>query len=261
MTMFLKLAGLVILFTGLILVPETSAQERSDTGRHKPVAKITNADDLVFPAQNDSSPWTIEINGGMLGGDDIFRASHASGDTIDWVPGDSDDWVSNRIKVRLENSIGTGFQIQRRMGNWYSLRAGAYYSRMDLVADAPIVETAEVFPYDQADMWLFNIGAEVRLTILTESYPYVTGDLVFVDFAPQEHDFLSQSNLGGRVGFGFHHQFDPIWAINLEIGLSRSALTSIYFPTPEGADPEDIEYENEDHLTLFDAKFGIRLKI
>lgn len=261
MRMLLILTLPTWLMAGLLVADPALSQERSDTGRHKPEVILVDQDQPQPTESAGIGSWIFEVNGGLVGGGDLFDARHTTGDTISWVPEYQGDWVSHRIKVGLANSFGFGFQVQRRMGNWYSLRAGVTYSRMDLNAEAPVGEVAEVFLYDQADLLLLSAGAEVRLTILTESYPYVTGDIVYVDLAPDRSDFLSQSNIGGRVGFGYHHQFDPMWAFNVEIGLTRSALTSIYFPTPEEANPEDIEYDNEDHLSTFEAKFGIRLKI
>jgi len=256
-----KLFGFVTLVSGFISALPVLAQDRSDTGRHKPVVRVVDEEENKSQVIRDDKAWSFEINGGMVGGGDLFCAYNTAGDTIAWGHETSDNWVSQRIHVRVENSFGVGFQVQRRMGDWYSLRGGASYSQMDIVAEAPIVETAEVFSYDLVDVWMLSMGAEVRLTVLTESYPYLTGDLVFVDFSPRRHEFLSQSNAGGRLGLGYHHQFDSIWAFNVEIGLSRSPLTSIYFPTPEGVDPENIRYENENQLTLFEVKFGVRLKI
>ncbi len=253
---------LAILMVGLVCADTALAQQRSDTGRHKPVSAVVEAEpEFETISEADVGSWVFEVNGGLMGGGDLFNARHTSGDTIAWVPEGQGDWVSQRIRVGLENSFGMGLQVQRRMGKWYSLRAGVSYSRMDMNAEAPVGESAQVFLYDQADLLILSAGAEVRLTTLTESYPYVTGEVVYLDLAPDNSAFLSQSNLGGRVGFGYHHQFDPAWAFNLEIGLTRSALSSIYFPTPPTAEPENIEYENESHLSTFEAKFGIRLKI
>ena len=258
----LLILNVLVLFCSGILVNDSAlAQDRRDTGRHKPTPVVSDPENNDAVKNDDIGSWIFEINGGLVGAGDLFSARNTTGDTISWVPESEGDWTSHRIRVGVENSFGMGLQVQRRMGNWYSLRAGVTYARMDLTAEAPIGESAEVFPYDQADLWLVTAGAEVRLTVQTVSYPYVTGDLVYVDLAPDRSAFLSQSNLGGRLGFGYHHQFDPVWAFNVEIGLSRSALTSVYFPTPEDANPEDIEYENESHLSVFEAKFGIRVKI
>lgn len=252
----------LILLAVVLLVNPVEAQERSSTGRHKPALAVVEEEDEHLSADSDIGSWSIELNGGLIGGSDLFDARHSLEDsTIVWVPGAEEEWASQRIRVGLENSFAMGFQIQRRMGNWYSLRAGATYSRMDMSADAPMGESAEVFFYDQADVWLFNVGAEVRLTILTPSYPYLTMDLAYVDFSPIRSDFLSQGNLGGRLALGYHHQFDSVWAFNIETGISRTALSSIFFTAPEGTDSENIEYENETHLSLFEVKFGIRVKI
>lgn len=256
-----KPALLVFLLIGMLTLNSASAQERSKSGRHSPDTPYSENEENDKSGPVYDRSWFFEVNGGFMGGGDLFSARHTPGDTISWVPESDGDWVSHRIRVGLENSFGMGFQIQRRMGDWYSIRGGATYSQMDMVAEAPIGEIAEVFPYDQADVWLFNAGTEVRLTILTPSYPYMTLDLTFLNFSPHRSDFLSQSNFGGRLGMGYHHQFDSVWAFNAEIGYSRTSLSSIYFSVPSGVEPEEIQYDNENHLSLFEAKFGIRVKI
>lgn len=255
LTLSLMLLSLVGTFNPVL------AQERSSTGRHKPVTTEVKTEDAETFQNEDIGSWLVEFNAGLFGGGDLFSASNTAGDTISWVPEGQGDWVSHRIRVGLETSFGGGMLVQRRMGNWYSLRAGVSYSRLDLVAQAPVGESADNFPYDRADVWLLSAGGELRLTIQTPSYPYITGDVVYLDFSPDNSEFLSQSNVGGRLGLGYHHQFDPVWAFNVEIGVSRTVLTSVYLPTPDGANPEDIQYDNESHLSLFEAKFGIRINL
>ncbi len=251
----------VLLFTVVFGANPAIAQERSSSGRHKPASLKVQTEASEETKNEDIGSWSVEFSGGLLSGSDFFSAYHTTGDTLSWVPEEQGDWVSHRIRVGLKSSLCGGIQVQRRMGDWYSLRAGATFSRMELSAEAPVGEMGEVFTYDQADVWLLSAGGEIRLTIQTPSYPYLTGDIIFLDFSPDRSDFLSQSNLGGRLAIGYHHQFDPMWAINVEIGISRSVLAAIYLPTPEDAEPENIEVDNESHLSLFEAKFGIRLKI
>ncbi len=183
------------------------AQSRGNTGRHKASTGKPSPDKVTEPENDPSGRWMIEVNGGLFGGGDLFSATHTTGDTIAWDHGNTRDLVSHRIRVGLKNSFGGGVQIQRRMNNWYSLRAGLSYSKMDLMAEAPVGESAEVFKYDQADVLLLNFGGEIRLTNTNISYPYFTLDVVYLDFSPVQSEFLSQSNMGGRLGLGYHYQF------------------------------------------------------
>ncbi len=238
------------------------AQSRTDTGRHKaPVQVVSDKGDQTLQSTPTGPRWLFKVDGGMLGGADLFRASNSSGEPVAWIPDSDEPWLSHRIKVRMESSFVLGLQIQRQMGDWYSLRAGFSYSETDIVAEAPIEEVAEVFPYDTAEIWMFSLGTEVRLTQTTASYPYFSADLLVVGFSPENSGFLAQTNFGGKLGLGYHHQFDPVWSFNFEAGISRSAFSSAAMPTPVDVEPGDLEYENENHLMLFEAKFAIGVKI
>ena len=225
------------------------AAEVPDTGRKK------------IPTSKKVEKWTIQLNGGLLKGGDLFRASNSTGEPVAWVPEGQGDWLSHRIKVHFESSFALGLQLQRRLGEQFSLRAGFSYSDTKIVAEAPVEEWAQVFPYDTADIWLFSLGTEVRLTHGTLSYPYAAFDVLMVGLSPQRSGFLSQTNLGGRLALGYHHQFDPMWFFGVEAGLSRSAMNSGEIFPLEDIAPADLQYDTENHLTMFEVKFSFGLKI
>ncbi len=262
MSLSILMMAIGIFLFGTLGADNSPAQDKADTGRHKaPPRDVVDTGRQSYWKKEETSRWEIQINGGLFKGGDLFRAGNNAEEPVAWVPVDQGDWLSTRIKVSLESSFAAGLQIQRRMGDWYCLRAGLSYSDVEMVAEAPIDQGAEIFPFDTAGIWLFSLGTEVRLTSKTPSYPYLAGDLMVVGFSPERSGFLAQTNLGARVALGFHHQFDPIWSFSLEGGLIRSAFGSAEFPLPEGVEPQNLEYENANHLIFFEAKFALGVRI
>ena len=259
---FLWMLALGIVFLFSTQANNCLAQDRADTGRHKTPPK-EEPDNSRKTAEVDprASRWEIQVNGGLLGGGDLFRASNSTGEPVAWVPEDQGDWLTHRIRVRMESSFILGMQVQRKMGELISLRGGFSYAEAEIVAEAPIEEVAEVYPYDNVDIYIFSLGAEIRLTKETLSYPYVGADLLVLGFSPQKSSFLSQTNFGGRLTLGYHHQFDPAWSFCFEAGVSRTAFSSGTFPIPEDIEPQNLVYESENHLQIFEAKFAIGVKI
>ncbi len=76
----MSLILLTFLLLGMLVSDSATAQDRSDTGRHKPVPVAVETDkkpETISEAGIGS--WIFEINGGLMGGGDLFNARHTSG--------------------------------------------------------------------------------------------------------------------------------------------------------------------------------------
>jgi hypothetical protein len=186
------------------------AQAQSDSGRHRP----SPPPPLAGVAGPDSSAWHVGLNLGFASGGDLFRVR--AGGTVPWDPEGGRSFGSAEFLVTLDEGFAYGATIQRDLGSWLKIDAGASFTRLPMTAAARVGETVRVYEYDDLSVAWFGLGLEARLT-RGRSHPFVTagGGLTIADGA--RADSYDQTVLAGRFGVGYQQTISTAMALRLEI--------------------------------------------
>ena len=243
-----------------------SAQDRSDTGRHKPKPPVETAGDSTAQlsessGDQDGGHWYVGASGGVQGGSDLFRLEVVDGVGLPWDPDTGGGFQSSRFTATLDRNVSMGFFLARDLGRTWSVRADFGYSRMDVAAEALIGQSGTVFLFDRMSVVNLGLGAEARLT-RSASYPYAQFSVLLSHLGPVRAKDLEQTNIGGRLGLGYVHSFERVWGLRFEGRLSATGFSvGDYVPQTTLPGEPDIKYETEDHLLFFEILIGIQARI
>lgn len=247
-----------------LLVPETSsAQSRSDTGRHKPAPPAVAEDDTSSTAKvRGADPvthrWHLGVSGGVQGGSDLFRVEVIDGPPVFWDPETGGGFQSPRFTASLDRNFSFGMFLALDLGSVWSVRADLGYSRMDVAAEALVGQFGAVFLFDKIDVLNLGLGMEARLA-KAASYPFANASILASYLAPLRADELEQNNLGGRLGLGYYHSFGEVWGLRAEARLSGTGFSvGDYVPQSILPNQPEVKYDPEDHLIFFEFLIGFQ---
>jgi hypothetical protein len=247
-----------------LLVPATSsAQSRSDTGRHQPAPPAVTEDDTSSTAKvRGSDPvthrWHLGATGGVQGGSNLFRVEVIDGPPVFWDPETGGGFQSPRFTASLDRNFSFGMFLARDLGSVWSVRADLGYSRMDVAAEALVGQYGAVFLFDRIDVLNLGLGMEARLA-KAASYPFVNASILVSYLAPLRADELQQTNLGGRLGLGYYHSFHEVWGLRAEARLSGTGFSvGDYVPQSILPNQPEVIYDPEDHLIFFEFLIGFQ---
>ena len=250
----------------VLSVKIASAQDRSDTGRHKPKPPVEANEDSTFLKPEDSRDprarhWYLGASGGIQGGSDLFRVQVVDGVGVPWEPVSGGGFQSARFTASLDRNASFGLFLARDLGSTWSVRADFGYSRMDVAAEALIGQTGAVFLFDRMSVITLGLGAEARLT-QSSSYPYAQVSFLVSHLGPVRAKELEQTNIGGRLGLGYLHSFEKVWGVRFEGRLSATGFSvGDYVPRTSSPGEPVIEYDTQDHLVFFEFLIGIQVKL
>lgn len=250
----------------LVLAGPAAAQDRSDTGRHKPVppkeARVdSTGQEPVVMRDPRARDWYIGASGGIQGGSDLFRVKVLDGTGVPWDPATGGGFYSSRFSTSLDRNFSFGLFLARDIGRIWSVRADFGYSRMDVAAEALLGQTGAVLLFDRMDVLTLGLGAEARLT-RAASYPYAQISILVSHLGPARADGLEQTNLGGRLGLGYLQSFQKVWGLRFEARISGTGFSvGDYVPQSELPGQPEIDYQTEDHLLFFEFLIGVQARI
>jgi len=259
-------AWVAVVLALVVAANVASAQDRSDTGRHKPPPPVKAVVDSVSveskqPDAPGTRHWYVGASGGIQGGSDLFRLEVLDGVGLPWDPDNGGGFQSSRFTATLDRNVSFGLFLARDLGSTWSVRADFGYSRMDVAAEALIGQSGAVFLFDRMDVLSLGLGAEARLT-RSSSYPYAQFSVLLSHLGPVRADDLEQTNLGGRLGLGYLHSFERVWGLRFEGRLSVTGFSvGDYVPTTSSPGEPEIDYDPEDHLVFFEFLIGIQATI
>ena len=123
----------------ILPVKMATAQDRSDTGRHKPKPPVeANEDSTSNQTEKSRDPggrhWYLGVSGGVQGGSDLFRVQVVDGVGVPWEPRTGGGFQSSRFTATLDRNVSFGLFLARDLGSTWSVRADFGYSRMDVAA-------------------------------------------------------------------------------------------------------------------------------
>jgi len=219
---------LVVILAGLWCVGAVSnptlAQDRSDTGRHRPEPKpeptVAETDETI----QRETPWFFGVGAGVLAGSDLFRAETVNGFPVPWDPETGGGFTSARFRAEMDGSAAMNLYLGRQLGSWLALRGDLAVSRMDVSAEAKIGQQGGVFRFDTFTVTSFTVGAEARL-VRRPSHPFLGMGLTIVHLGPSRADALAQTNLGAQLALGWLQRFNDRWSVRLEGRISRSGFS------------------------------------
>jgi len=247
-------------------VTMASAQDRSETGRHKPEPPVVEKEDPTSgkPEVSRGQPtrhWYFGAGGGVQGGSDLFRVRVLNGVGVPWDPDTGGGFQSSRFTASLDRNVSFGLFLGRDLSNTWSVRADFGYSRMDVAAEALIGQSGAVFLFDRMSVVNLGLGAEARLT-RASSYPYASVGVLVSRLGPARAKDLEQTNIGARLGLGYLHSFEKVWSLRFEARLSATGFSvGDYVPQSSLATQPIIEYTTENKLVFFEFMIGIQATI
>ncbi len=250
----------------LLSVNVASAQDRSDTGRHKPKPPVEAVHDSTSQVpeskrDQDGGHWYLGASGGVQGGSDLFRLEVVDGVGLPWDPGTGGGFQSSRFTTSLDRNVSMGLFLARDLSSIWSVRADFGYSRMDVAAEALIGQSGAVFLFDRISVLNLGLGAEARLT-RSASYPYAQFSVIMSHLSPVRAKGLEQTNIGGRLGLGYLHSFERVWGLRFEGRFSATGFSvGDYVPQTTLPGEPIIKYETEDHLLFFEFLIGVQARI
>lgn len=250
------LLGAILLLSGA----EAAAQDRSNTGRHKPqpVEPVTTAADTV-PAPPPAPGWFLGMTGGAAAGSDLFSVDVVNGTPTPWV---SDaPFVADQFNATLDGAAEFSIFAGRRMGDRVTLRGDLCWSDMAVSAEAKTGQVGDVYRYDSFGVLTMALGAEFRL-VRTASHPYLGASLAAVQLSPGHATGLDQTNLGGRISLGYQKVLDRQWSLRLEGRVTRTGFSvGDWKPTAAQPNQPEITVEGESDLTIWSLVLGIQLEL
>lgn len=248
----------------VLLAPVTSsAQSRSDTGRHKPAPAAVTEDDTSSTAKvRKSDPvvhrWHLGASGGVQGGSDLFRVEVINGPPVFWDPETGGGFQSPRFTASLDRNFSFGMFLARDLDSVWSVKVDMGYSRMDVAAEALVGQVGAVFLFDRFDVLNLGLGLEARLA-KAASYPFVNASILVSYLGPIRADDLEQTNLGGRLGLGYYHSFHEVWGLRAEARLSGTGFSvGDYVPQSILPNQPEVKYDPQDHLIFFEFLIGFQ---
>jgi len=184
---------------------DAGAQTSTVTGRHAPVS--------VDPGP---SRLRVTAGAGVLTSGDLFKVEVVSRNPQPWLSPAGSQFNSEEFIVTLdEDLLLSASLIYRLVGQWW-LRGDLSYAKLDATAEALVGQTVELHLYDQLDFLMAGLTVE-RPLVSTPSYPFLLAGLAWVDIKAENEAAFDQSDLGWRLGGGYHQQFATSWGLRLEI--------------------------------------------
>ncbi len=204
----------VLLAAGLLVVAGVAAgQERSPTGRHRPPPPPPAA---PTPSAGSPSAWSLWLGGGAAMGGDLMRVSTLDGLPAPWSADNGGGFRASRFLASLDPGAAVNLGLGRQLGERWSLRLDATWSRQDIVAEADLAQVGAVYPFDRCQVLGAELGLEARLTT-GASYPFGGFGLTVVRLSPDAAADLAQTNLGARLDAGWHQRLDRNLGLRLTL--------------------------------------------
>jgi hypothetical protein len=236
------------------------AQQR-DTGRHKPEPTPKQTETPAEPeavGEPGARRWRIAVAGGLQSGGDLFRVETRDGLSQTWQGIGGTTFNSPRYTATFDQDLSLAVQISRDMGERWSLRGELGYARMDVAAEALTGQIGVLYQYDRFSLFNVALGAEFRLTG-AESYPFCSLAALVSKLSPSTFGELGQTNVGGRLGLGYHQIVNSQVALRFEARVAATPISvDDYSPPTSPASEPDIDFEAQSSAQYFEVLVGVQ---
>jgi len=235
------------------------AQDRSDTGRTRPVApapkpkiEAPQATEPAFTAGGER--WIAGFGLGLMDGGDLFRVESADGSALAWGENGETEFTASRFTATIDPGAEVTAFVGHRLGDgrWW-LRGEVSRGASDVAAEALLGQGGEVFQYDRLTFLTGSLAAEARLTAYP-SHPYGSFGVAVCRMTADQATDLDQTGLGFQAALGYRQQLGRV-QVALETQLRRIAIDINDFrpSVATGAEPE-LVYAPADELWLFEIR-------
>ncbi|MBU2501019.1 porin family protein [bacterium] len=256
------LTTLLILAALGTLPDEGAAQSRSTTGRTLEPARAEEPEKAPEALDGrPSSPWSLQLTMGSVGGGDLFHARTVDDVVVPWLTVGGGSFQSSRFSTSIDRNFGLGFAVLRSVGSRTRLRFDVESASLDLAAEALLGQGGGVFRFDSLDVMSVGLGLQVALAS-SDVAPYAALGVALVDYSADRSRALDQTRFGLSILLGWARELGEGYGVVVEGRATRTGFDDQDFlpETRLGFDPE-IEIEWQEHVTLLGIKVGIRKNI
>ena len=250
--------ALVLALLTVVSATPGFGQDRTDTGRHKPVApqrREQAAAPVAAPRfTDDGTRWLAGFGLGTIDGGDLFRVQTVSGSAVPWGSEGSPRFTASRFTAKVDPGGAVSAFVARRLGDgrWW-LRSEFSRGASDIAAEALLGQGGEVFRFDRLTFLSAALTAEARLTTWP-SHPFASAGLTLCRVTADLADGLDQTGVGFQASAGYRQRIGKA-SLALEAQLRRIAIDINEFrpSVAVGSQPE-LEYVPSDELWLMEIR-------
>jgi len=194
---------------------------QATTGRHRPAR--TEALASVENVLATEPRWFVTAGAGVLAGGDLFRVQFDG--TVGLAPPQGPSFQSNDFVVTFDESFAMAVGVGYRLHELLWLRLNLATAQAGLTALAQAGQSARTYRWDQLNIVLWGLDAELRL-VRQRDYPYLLGGCALIVADGVAEDQYDQTQTSLRFGGGYQKHLLPAWGLRAEV---RADVLSLAF--------------------------------